>query len=600
MKRIAAWGLFLSLLVCLAMGWCVDGLAQAERYAEVIPPTYEAVGNFSEDLAEFRVGSGETGKYGFIDKAGKVVLSPKFSFAGEFHEGLARVVPGGDKNGKVGYIDRTGKEIVPPKYDSAGDFCEGLAPVQLGEKWGFIDRTGKEVVPCKYYTVCEFIDGVARVGVGDDEEGLWGFVDTTGREVIPCQYSRIGDIGDWRWWTADQHPFFEGLAAAWLPGEEDGEGDESGEEDEDAEIKGKMGILDKAGKVVVPLELEYDEAGEFHEGLMAVMQIDRASYRKEVGDVNPADADEEEPDYTITRHAKVGFMDATGELVIPLAYTCPFYAGNGCGDPEYLMPKFSEGLAAVMNDDRQQSHAFLQNSGKFGYIDKAGKVVIPFLYDYAAPFSEGLAYVCQGDKFGYIDAAGNVVVPIVYDCDYYYGCDSEDGLIAEQFFFHGFAPVSKIAPEVALKRDLIDTVVRAAVPTPYALPGKGGNSYAPMQYGLIDKAGNAMVPMRYGWIDWGSGSPAATYSEAGIYGDQTGYIAVTDEGITPVDGYDDVWEFCEGFAAVARGEALNQKWGFIDETGREVVPCIYEKVDDVSEGLAAVRVDGRWGFIAIQ
>ena len=42
---------------------------------------------------------------------------------------------------------------------------------------------------------------------------------------------------------------------------------------------------------------------------------------------------------------------------------------------------FSEGLAAVKQND------------KWGYIDETGKTIIPFEYDYAFPFSEGVAVV---------------------------------------------------------------------------------------------------------------------------------------------------------------------------------------------------------------
>ena len=44
---------------------------------------------------------------------------------------------------------------------------------------------------------------------------------------------------------------------------------------------------------------------------------------------------------------------------------------------------FSEGLAAVKQND------------KWGYIDETGKTIIPFEYDYAFPFSEGVAVVAK-------------------------------------------------------------------------------------------------------------------------------------------------------------------------------------------------------------
>jgi len=43
---------------------------------------------------------------------------------------------------------------------------------------------------------------------------------------------------------------------------------------------------------------------------------------------------------------------------------------------------------------------------------------------------------------------------------------------------------------------------------------------------------------------------------------------------------------------------LNQLWGFVDETGKEVIPFKYEAAREFSEGLAAVQLrNERWGFI---
>ncbi|SFM37782.1 WG containing repeat-containing protein [Paenibacillus sp. 1_12] len=39
------------------------------------------------------------------------------------------------------------------------------------------------------------------------------------------------------------------------------------------------------------------------------------------------------------------------------------------------------------------------------------------------------------------------------------------------------------------------------------------------------------------------------------------------------------------------------KWGFIDNTGKEIVAVKFERAFDFSEGLAAVKVKGKWGFI---
>lgn len=54
-------------------------------------------------------------------------------------------------------------------------------------------------------------------------------------------------------------------------------------------------------------------------------------------------------------------------------------------------------------------------------------------------------------------------------------------------------------------------------------------------------------------------------------------------------------KFSEGLAAIER----NGKWGFVDKTGKEVIPSIYKDVGDFSEGYAQVQRtwDGQWGFI---
>ena len=50
-------------------------------------------------------------------------------------------------------------------------------------------------------------------------------------------------------------------------------------------------------------------------------------------------------------------------------------------------------------------------SGKWGYVDfQIGKEVIPFIYDWANPFSEDLACVKLKGKWGFIDKQGNTVI----------------------------------------------------------------------------------------------------------------------------------------------------------------------------------------------
>jgi len=57
--------------------------------------------------------------------------------------------------------------------------------------------------------------------------------------------------------------------------------------------------------------------------------------------------------------------------------------------------------------------------------------------------------------------------------------------------------------------------------------------------------------------------------------------------------YDEVNPFSEGLSAVRIGD----KWGFINQKNEMVVKPQFQEVRDFSEGLAAVKINGYWGFM---
>jgi len=49
----------------------------------------------------------------------------------------------------------------------------------------------------------------------------------------------------------------------------------------------------------------------------------------------------------------------------------------------------------------------------------------------------------------------------------------------------------------------------------------------------------------------------------------------------------------EGLISFQKGE----KHGFIDKEGNEIIPCIYDSVEEFSDGLAKIKLDGKLGYI---
>lgn len=153
-----------------------------------IPFDYE----FSEGLAKY---INKDGKWGFMDKQGRLLIPCVYDNAGKFHEGLAAV----QRNKKLGYVDKTGSLVIQCIYDDGGDFHEGLSGVQRNNKWGYIDNTGQEVIPCIYDEVGDFHEGLARV----ERNKKWGYIDNTGREMVPCQYEDTMDFDREKAWVKE-------------------------------------------------------------------------------------------------------------------------------------------------------------------------------------------------------------------------------------------------------------------------------------------------------------------------------------------------------------------------------------------------------------
>lgn len=87
------------------------------------------------------------------------LMSLFFDDLGYFYNGLAKV----KKDGKWGFIDKAGGLVVEPSFERVDRFSEGLAAVKIGGKWGFIDKSGSLVVEPAFDDVDGFSEGVARV-----------------------------------------------------------------------------------------------------------------------------------------------------------------------------------------------------------------------------------------------------------------------------------------------------------------------------------------------------------------------------------------------------------------------------------------------------
>jgi hypothetical protein len=137
------------------------------------------------------------------------------------------------------------------------------------------------------------------------------------------------------------------------------------------------------------------------------------------------------------RYRSWELIDEAGETLIP---TRSGYTG---------VSSFSDGLAWVSHD----------GTGAWIAVDRTDTVTISTGYDDVRPFRRGMAAVRRGDRWGAVDGAGRVIVPFRYDA---FATAMSDGRYIDGFSDEGLAIV-----EVAGRKGVVDRTGRVVVEPGY-------------------------------------------------------------------------------------------------------------------------------------
>lgn len=309
-----------------------------------------------------------------------------------------------------------------------------------------------------------------------------------------------------------------------------------------AKRDGNWYIVDKTGRELGALPAEdwsihADVDCDFHEGLSMVYS---------------------------NKSGKYGYVDTTGRLVIPCEYDA---RATGI---------FSDGLAVCYD----AANAY------YGYMDKTGRVVIPCQYAEAKDFVNGFGVVKLGNRWTVIDTTGKELLPQDWFYGGYTGSDYWKYIGSEvvpaggqgvgyaylnrsgQIVSSGFAEVSKFQNGMAcVKKDY--------------------------KYGYVNEAGVLVIPCQYDSYGTFRDGYAVMSTREGnsIIIDKTGKVTATVS-----TKYLD--ELGNGCFKISSSESGRTRYGVIDYTGREIVPCKYAEIGRFSGGVAPVQnFDNKWGFV---
>lgn len=141
-----------------------------------------------------------------------------------------------EENGLFGFKDKKGKVIIKPQYEQAMEFTKsGVAFVVSKNKWICIDAKNKFLLESFLYD--NGPDYISESLARYVEEGKMGFHNERCQKVIEAQYDFA-------------YPFENGYAMVCLGCELKPEGEHK------RIVGGKYGILNKKGKIVLPIEYE--------------------------------------------------------------------------------------------------------------------------------------------------------------------------------------------------------------------------------------------------------------------------------------------------------------------------------------------------------
>lgn len=243
------------------------------------------------------------------------------------------------------------------KYDEVRDFYDGVAVVEIDYKNGLINNKGQEVVPCIYEDMRNSSCGMIKFR---DDSG-WGFMNTDGKIIVPSdKYSIINDFSD-------------NLA--------------------NVRKDSGWGYIDTKGNEILPCS--FDRTYPFTEGLGLVYKDGAYGYINTKGEFVVA------PSYkggnpfscgvAITeKNDKQYVIDTKGEVVFSID-------NNTSG---FIADCFTDNLVPVMKAEPLPC---------VGYMNTIGEEVIPFIYQYATDFYNGIALVMKDYKIYKINTKGEIV-----------------------------------------------------------------------------------------------------------------------------------------------------------------------------------------------
>ncbi len=347
------------------------------------------------------------------------------------------------------------------------------------------------------------------------------------------------------------------------------------------------GVIDTQGKFLVPLN--YDKIVPWTNGALMLKKGDLCGVLRQDGQVI---VPVEYLNILIPSHGRTylvenneahwGAYSSEGKLLLPVIYDeiTAVTQDNDCfGVRQGTVWKFvrrdgspvSAEVFDYIGEFGEDGLAVVKQQGKWGYAATSGKIVISCQFDGAKNFSNGLAAIEQQGKWGFVDPQGIIRIKPQY---------SE--------IFSGFSE-GLAAVQSPQGKGYIDRRGNLLIPRDSRYIGPFQNGLAEIHE--VKKKVNLWRSLSYGTSIalGGIGLPPKDLLKSN---EKRGFINRQGKEVVSTS-YDEVFPFADGMTLVRKGK----KWGAVSMDGRMHIRPRYLDMRPFGSGVSAVRTEAGWQLI---
>ncbi len=535
--------------------------------------------------------------YGIKDNKDNLIVDYKYNYIAPYNEGFALAQNYNYDEYYYYYdysyqfIDQTGNILNNQAYTGASDFSEGLAAVKIKDKYGFIDKTGKLVIDYLFTNAYSFYSGLAKVS---DENYKTAYIDRTGKIVIDYSSDYLSDFyGDYAILTkyvTDGSDYF---------------------------------FVDRTGQVISEL---YDLITKFSADYFLVKKIILGKSKFAVLDKN-LNLITQWYDYIENYYYKTPILAIKDKKIVLLNED--FKENN---DPtvyeDYLSYNyyFTDELAPIY------IYTYENYAGKYGFIDKNGKLIVECQYDYVQAFSNGYAIVQNYENtdqfydysynylYNIIDTKGNLllkdwannIIPlsnnnlfkitfkkddiqksnivnkkfeiIIEDCEEIYELDEDYLLVLKNDKFNLYSYEGKLITDAdLLNKKLSEKFLFNEGIAIFSIP----IDLYTFKYGYLNSKGEIIIkPIFSNASNFSDGMALVGKTDEYYY---TKYGYIDTKGNMVIDfKFDYAYSFVDGMAKVGtyNYDLYTYNYGFINKKGELVIDYLFAEVTDFKDGMA--------------